>query len=73
MKTVTMNDPNKIETAVDMNTIRERVQRIKASWTEKTAKDRAEEGKRRRAELERMLMGTPAALKTEKCDFTLVG
>lgn len=74
MKTVTTtNDPNQVETALDMSTIRERVQRIKASWSSKTAQERAEEGKRRRAELERMLLGNQTCLKTAKCDFTLVG
>ena len=59
MKTVKRIDPNKTdpnhESAVDIATIRERVRRIKATWSPQVARDRAEEGKRRRAELERML------------------
>lgn len=59
MKTVKRFEPNKIgpheESAVDIATIRERVRRIKATWSPQVARDRAAEGRRRRAELERML------------------
>lgn len=73
MKTVTTNDPNKTNVPLELSTILERVQRIKASWSTQTASQRAAEGKRRRAELERMLLGDQVSLKQSKCDFTLVG
>jgi hypothetical protein len=73
MKTVTTNNPINTESApIDMKLVRERVKRIKESWNDQTAKQRAEEGKRRRAELERLLFGSPVCLKDAKCDFTLV-
>ena len=73
MKTVTQTEVAKEkETALDLNTIRARVKQIKSTWNQETAKQRAEEGKRRRAELEQLLLGTPAARKSTQCDFTLV-
>lgn len=73
MKTVTHNEVAKeTETVLDLNTIRERVKLIKAGWNEETAKQRAEEGKRRRAELERLLLGNNVARKSTQCDFSLV-
>jgi hypothetical protein len=73
MKTVNESNINETPETLDTKTIRERVQRIRASWSSQTAKERAEEGKRRRAELEQLLLGNPAGLTAAKCDFTLVG
>lgn len=60
------------ETVLDMDTIRQRVKNIKRGWSQETAKQRAEEGKRRRAELEQLLSGQSLAMLRTKCDFTLV-
>ena len=73
MKTANHNETVKeTETVLDLNTIRTRVEKIKAGWNSETAKQRAEEGKRRRAELERMLLGNNVACKSRPCDFSLV-
>jgi hypothetical protein len=40
---------------LDLRTIRLRVAKIRGQWSEKEKRERAAEGKRRRAELERLL------------------
>lgn len=73
MKTVTTTDPVHSQSELTLSTIRERVNRIKSGWSAETARERAEEGKRRRAELEQMMLGDLLAQSRSKCDFTLVG
>lgn len=72
MKTIRNQASHETETVLDLKTIRQRVKQIKAGWTEETSRQRAEEGKRRRAELERLLGSPNSARKNSQCDFTLV-
>ena len=77
MRTLRWEDGSeRFDAYVDMSTIRKRVARIKSGWDDETRRQRAAEGRRRRAELARMLLGdsrccSAAAVCQDK--ITLVG
>lgn len=57
--------------SVDLETVRRRVEQIKSSWSPETARARAEEGERRRQQLEFLLLDlmTETSESEESCDL----
>lgn len=61
------------EIVLDMQTICSRIHQIKKSWNEQTRKMRAEEGVKRRAELESLLgIGAKCATKVRTAEPTKI-